>query len=120
MQEAATIVATMFLSREQAHREHFKVTSGYHHEALGDFYEAVIDLADAFAETAQGTYCCRLEIPYLQPVKGSIADVLEHHIASIESARKCFNKPNETSLLNILDEVSALYSKTLFKLRMLK
>lgn len=119
MKEAAQIVATLFISREQAHREHLKTTSYAQHMALGDFYESIVNLADTFAETAQGLYGI-LTIPYEQPIKGDIASVLEQHAANIEDCRECFKESAEAALLNIIDEISALYSQTLYKLKVLK
>ena len=119
MKEAAQIVGILFVSRDQAHREHLKTTSYAQHVALGDFYESVIDLADSFAEVYQGNHGI-LDVPYIQPAKGSIDDILEHHIATIESLKQAFKSKQDSALLNIVDEISALYSKTLYKLRNLK
>lgn len=119
MKQAADIVSILFISREQAHREHLKTGSYAKHIALGDLYDAVVDMADTFAETAQGLYGI-LDIPYGKPVDGAIDQVLEHHCASIEELRQAFTKPYESCLLNIIDEISALYSQTIYKLRRLK
>ena len=118
MKEAAKIVAILFVSRDQAHREHLKTRSYSQHMALGEFYEQVVDFADSFAETAQGLYGV-LNIPYETPTTGQIASVLDGHVSSIEGLRKAFTKPEESCLLNIIDEISALYAKTLYKLQVL-
>lgn len=119
MKEAAQIVGILFVSRDQAHREHLKTTSYAQHVALGDFYESVIDFADKFAEVYQGCHEI-LDVPYIKPEKGSIDDVLEHHIATIEGLKQSFRSEHDSALLNIIDEISALYSQTLYKLRNLK
>lgn len=119
MNNAAKIVAILFASREAAHREHLNTSSYAQHVALGDFYTKVIDLADSFAETWMGLNGKIGEIPYEKPASGSIDDVLEHYVSSIEQLRGSFNKVAETCLLNILDEISALYTQTLYKLRIL-
>lgn len=119
MKEAAKIVALMFAAREAGHRAHLKTNSYAQHMALGGFYESVVDLADTFAETSQGIYGI-LDIPYETVAKGPIPDVLEHYAAEIDRLRIAFKKPHECALLNILDEVSALFSQTLYKLRCLK
>lgn len=118
MKEAARIVAILFVSRDQAHREHLKTRSYSQHMALGDFYDEVIDMADNFAETAQGLYGV-LNIPYETPVNGPIATVLDTHIGNIESLRKAFSKPEESCLLNIIDEISMIFAKTLYKIQVL-
>ena len=118
MKEAARIVAILFVSRDQAHREHLKTRSYAQHMALNDFYDAVVDLADTCAETAQGLYGV-LDIPYESPIAGAIDAVLDGHIGNIEAMRSKFTKPEECCLLNIIDEISALYAKTLYKLQVL-
>ena len=118
MKEAARIVAILFVSRDQAHREHLKTRSYAQHVALRDFYTQVVDLADSFAETAQGLYGV-LNIPYENNHTGPIDKVLDAHIGNIESLRKTFTRPEESCLLNIIDEISALYAKTLYKLQVL-
>lgn len=118
MKEAARIVAILFVSRDQAHREHLKTRSYAQHMALGEFYDQVVDLADSFAETAQGLYGI-LNIPYEDPVPGQIAAALDTHINNIESLRKAFSKPEESCLLNIIDEISMLFAKTLYKIQVL-
>lgn len=117
MKHLTEVVSTLFLSREQAHRAHLKTKSYAQHVALGDFYEAVIGFADTFAEVAQGTYGLLPDIPYKSPTKGAIDAVLEAHLEMVEDQRSKFDKPCDTPLLNILDEICALYAKTLYKLR---
>ena len=113
MNSASKIVAIIFASRDAAHREHLNTGSYAQHMALGDFYGKVVDLADSFAETWMGLNGKIGEIPYEKPMSGNIDDVLEHHISTIEQMRGDFNKQAETCLLNILDEISALYRQTI-------
>lgn len=117
MKHITDIVATLFISREQAHRAHLKTKSYAQHVALGEFYDAVVDLADSFAEVAQGTYGLLPDIPYKTPLKGAIDDVLEKHLDAIEACKSNFSKPVDGPLLNLIDEMGALYAKTLYKLR---
>lgn len=117
MKHLTEVVSTLFLSREQAHRAHLKTKSYAQHVALGDFYDAVIDFADTFAEVAQGTYGILPDIPYKSPSKGAIDAVLEAHLEAIEDLKSEFDKPCDGPLLNIIDEIGALYAKTLYKLR---
>ena len=117
MQHMTEIVSTLFLSREQAHRAHLRTKSYAQHVALGEFYGAVIDLADTFAEVAQGTYGLLPEIPYKKPTPGKIDAVLEAHLECVEDCKPKFDKPCDGPLLNLIDEIGALYAKTLYKLR---
>lgn len=123
MKQAADLVALMFMSREQAHRAHLAATgpgSYARHMALGPFYDSVVELADTFAEAYAGMYSPLISIPYIEPTKGDITAVLEAHLTEIVKARSAFEKPAHGPLLNILDEVGALYLGTLYKLRNLQ
>lgn len=117
---AAEIVSIAFLSREQAHREHLRTTSYAAHVALQEFYDAVVEKADAFAEVYQGTYGALGDVPYRPAEKGKIDVVLENHLEGIEDARKAFGKSAcDRPLDNLLDDLSALYARALYKLRRL-
>jgi hypothetical protein len=115
------IIAILFLSRDIAHREHLKTTSYAAHVALQEFYEGIIPLADDLAETYQGVYGQLKTIPYLKPEGAeSIDDELEFQLEEVESLRYDIFKKDETALQNIVDEIVALYMRTLYKLRRFK
>lgn len=120
MKEALAIISVMFMSREQAHREHLKTTSYAQHMALGEFYDEIVDIADEFAETYQGFYEDHADIPYRMPTKGPIISILENHLGVIQDARKALDSEDDTPLQNIIDTACALYARTLYKLRRLK
>lgn len=111
----AEIVAIMFMSRDFTHKAHLKTGSYAAHVALNGFYDGIVDLADALAETAQGKYGI-LDIPTVsmkgnidKPVKG-----LEMHMEDIlELGRAC----GTGAIKNIIDEIEALYLSTLYKLK---
>jgi DNA-binding ferritin-like protein len=124
MKEAGQFVALLFLARDMAHRAHLKATgpgSFAAHMALGNFYEEIVERADAFAEAYQGRYNELLDIPLLEnEYAGEIADVLEQQMAWIEDSREQICKRNETALHNLIDEAVSLYQSTLYKLRFLE
>ena len=124
MKEAGQFVALLFLARDMAHRAHLKATgpdSFAAHMALGNFYEGLVERADAFAEAYQGRYNELLDIPLLEnEYAGEIADVLEQQMAWIEDSREQICKRNETALHNLIDEAVSLYQSTLYKLRFLQ
>lgn len=119
MKHIVEVISAAFISREQAHREHLKTRSYSAHVALGEFYDGVIDLVDEFAEVAMGIYGGLPDVPYKAAKAGKIDNALEAHLECIEDQRCCFDKPCDSPLLNILDEIAALYNKTLYKLRRL-
>lgn len=116
----ARLIALLFLSREIAHREHLRTRSYAQHMALGDFYEAVIEKADAIAEAYQGRRGLIEEIPYLPAPGTDIIDALERQLAAIEKIRYTAVPKEETAIQNLIDEAVALHLTTLYKLRILK
>jgi hypothetical protein len=122
------LIATLFLSREFAHRRHLLITgpgSYAAHKALGKFYDNIIDRADAIAEAYQGRYGLMDEIPYLDGPKGkktiaAIATWLETEMHKIEDFRYDCCPKSETAIQNLIDEAVATYLSVLYKLRNLE
>ena len=120
MADIGTLVATLFLARDVAHREHLKTRSYSAHMALGDFYAGVIELADSLAETYQGHFNKLIDIPLLDAPKDTpIAEFLAGQHEWICDARYEAVPKDETAIQNIIDEIEALYMSTLYKLRFL-
>lgn len=118
----ANLIAILFLSRDVAHREHLATTSFAQHMALGEFYPAVIELADSLAEAYQGRYGLIGAIPLAANEaegEGPIV-ALEQHLQWIESNRDKALPKSDTALQNILDEIVSLYLSALYKLKNLK
>ena len=117
------LIATLFLARDLAHREHLKTTgpgSFAAHLALGEFYPAVVELADRLTETYQGRFERLIDIPLLaNDADGSILDTLRAQREWIREARDDAVPKAETPLHNIIDEIEALYCSTIFKLKFL-
>ena len=121
MNNAANLISLLFLARDITHREHLKTRSYAQHMALGDFYDAIIGLADTFAETYQGMFGIIDNIPLADNMSGpSIDVVLETQVQWIETNRDAFNSPKEKPLQNIIDEICGLYYTTIYKLENLK
>lgn len=49
------LISKLFHSREQAHILHLQTSSYAKHKALNAYYDAIVGLADKYAETYQGT-----------------------------------------------------------------
>ena len=122
------MIATLFLSREFAHRRHLLVTgpgSFAAHTALGSFYDDIIERADAIAEAYQGRYGLMDEIPYLDGPKGkktiaATATWLEDEMNKIVDMRYDCCPKTETAIQNLIDEAVATYLSVLYKLRNLE
>jgi hypothetical protein len=118
------LIGLLFLARDVAHREHLRVTgpgSYARHMALGEFYPAIIELADSVAEAYQGRKGIIEDIPFLENEYGNdIVVVLERQLAWIEDNRYNAVPREDTSIQNIIDEVVGQYLSTLYKLKNLK
>jgi len=124
MQMIGQLVATMFLSREMAHRAHLAVTgpgSFSKHSALGEFYPAIIEIADSITEAYQGRHSI-IEIPYLEAPEdySDIIKILEKHLEDIESIRYAAVDKKDSPIQNLIDEAVGTYLSALYKLKNLK
>lgn len=114
------LIATLFLARELAHREHLRTRSYAQHMALGGFYDAIVGNADAIAEAYQGRFGLLPEIPMLvNTVQGDIVAVLQSHVEWIAANRYSACPREETAIQNLIDEAVGTYLSTLYKLRFL-
>lgn len=110
------LVAKVFASRNNTHLAHWRTKSYAEHVALGDFYEDVIEIVDNLVECYQGNFGLIKEVPDVKqthnddPVK-----ILSDDVAWIAKNRNKIAK-NVSSLENIVDELTGLYLKTLYKL----
>jgi hypothetical protein len=112
-------LGTLMSSRTQAHVFHLQTTSYASHKALQKYYEDIVELIDAYAEVAQGRF-------------GTIRGYqMSSQIIEDDSVLKYFTGlqrfvdnvrpqlPSEGELNNTVDEISALISSTIYKLRFL-
>ena len=109
-----------FCSRNAAHLAHWATGSFAQHEALGNFYDEVIDLTDKFVEAYMGSVGEKIspfEIPALPKVK-DITKYLATEAEWIDENRADIAM-EIPALENILDEVVGLYLSTIYKLRQL-
>lgn len=115
------LLATLFLSRDLAHREHLKTKSYAQHIALGSFYEEIIEAADSLAEMYQGRHGIIEDIPLLDDeAEDNIVDTLKGHMDLIEDMRYKAVEKTDTPIQNQIDTIVAIYLTTLYKLRNLK
>ena len=116
------LLATLFLSRDLAHREHLRTKSYSQHMALGSFYEEIVDLADGLAEMYQGRHGIIKDIPLLDDENEFLdpVDMLVAHLRFVEDNRYEAVEKTDTAIQNHIDSVVALYLSTLYKLRNLK
>jgi DNA-binding ferritin-like protein len=88
--------------------------------ALGDFYEALTDLIDGYAEAYMGQHgmidgYTGMYKSYADPI-----EMLDDYAAYIEQNRDQIHDKKDTCLANIIDEIMALLDQTAYKIRFLK
>jgi len=119
MKDAQEFIGLLFFSRDFAHKAHLNTDSFSAHSALGSFYDGIIPLADSFAEAWMGRKLEKIgEIPSFELKTSDPFTTLKKHLDVIQKNRDFVG--NDTVLSNIIDEIEALYSSTLYKLKFLK
>ena len=117
-ESAAAFISVLFHSATVTHFMHLQTKSFAQHMALGEYYDAIVELADKWAEAYQGCYDIITGYPkdfhlatepvkYLTQIKDFVDDI-----------RK--DLPSESQLQNIVDEIADQIDSTLYKLRFLK
>lgn len=117
------LFSKLFESREMAHIYHLQVRgeegSFAKHEALGKYYEGILDFIDDVIEIYQGQYGVVDGYDVIDTKDTSTKDAIayfEELAGYIKHARKCISE-EDTHLHNIIDEIVALIYKTLYRLK---
>ena len=124
--EVAVFFSKLFEVRQVSHIFHLQVQgdmgSGWQHEALGEFYNEILEFTDDLIETYQGQYGI---VEGYEIIDSSITsetkslDYLKENVEFIKKERKAISA-DDTHLHNIIDEIIALFYKTIYKLTYLK
>lgn len=115
---ASVLISACFEARTQAHVFHLQTTNYATHVALQAFYDGIVGLVDAYAESYQGVYGIISEYPTIsfgckEPI-GCISE-LRDIIDNIRT--ECGTR---SELQNDIDSIVALCNCTLYKLTNLK
>lgn len=110
------LINKLFAARTAAHIAHWKTKSYSQHQALGHFYDEVIDAVDKYVEAHQGAFGIVGKVEGEQP---DIMQVIRDDILWINENRAAIAR-DIPALENILDEISALHMQTLYKLENLR
>ncbi len=124
--EVAIFFSKLFEVRQVSHIFHLQVQgdmgSGWQHEALGEFYNEILEFTDDLIETYQGQYGI---VEGYEIIDSSITsetkslDYLKENVEFIKKERKAISS-EDTHLHNIVDEIISLFYKTIYKLTYLK
>lgn len=117
-EETAEFVSTLLHSSTVTHFMHWSTNSLSVHEALGEYYDEIIELTDQFAEAYMGRYEQLKKFPNEFHTATDPVKYIEGMKDFVEEARK--ELPQDSELQNIIDEIADLINTTLYKLRFLK
>jgi DNA-binding ferritin-like protein len=113
--DVADFVSTLLHSGTVAHFMHLGTDSLGVHLATGDYYTAIIDLVDQFAEAYMGCYSKKIKnFPENFHNAKDPMKYFESLSKYVETNRKAM--PDDTQLQNIIDEIAQLIDSTLFRL----
>lgn len=110
------LITRVFKDRNGAHAEHWVTKSFAQHEALGEFYDDVISAVDRYVEAHQGVF------GQMESAPDQIPDFTAHlrdELIWITENRSKIAK-DVPALENLLDELTGVYMKTLYKLENLR
>ena len=109
-------IAKIFTERNNSHARHWSTNSYAQHQALGEFYENIIETLDKYVEAYIGTFGKLEDIP---DDVDNIGQVLRDNLIWLNENRSELSK-EVPALENILDELAGLHMTTLFKLENLR
>lgn len=116
----AKFISTLLSSREQAHIFHLQTQSYAAHKALQGYYEDIVDLIDTYVEAYQGRYGILTGYTLATQIYEEAA-TLKYFVglqAFVDQIRE--ELPQNGELNNTVDEISALISSTVYKLKFLQ
>lgn len=111
-------VADSMAVRTAAHLAHLSSQSHAEHVALNDFYDGLLPLIDRYAEVYMGAYGRIASFPAAELPKGNPIAVLTAYSDKVDA--EALEHVKDQALANILAELQALTSQTIYKLRYLK
>jgi DNA-binding ferritin-like protein len=116
------LISRVFYARNVAHFEHWRATgtgSFAKHQALGSFYDEVIEAIDDLVEAYQGAFDLIGDIPAPESPSGDVLKLLETDAAWIEEHHEDICQGNR-AVANLIDTLTGVYLSTIYKLRNLK
>ena len=108
------LIAKVFAAREAAHLEHWRTKSYAQHQALGEFYDTIIDQIDELVECYQGNFGLIGDVN-LVPAEGNVLSLPSKDVGWIAKNRTKI-AGGVDALENIIDTLSATYLRTIYKL----
>ena len=111
------VVSLLFNLRTNVHIAHLQTRSYAAHKALNEVYDEILDIADAFAESAMATQGILSGYTLGELNTGDIIVFIENKYNELLSLRKEFT---EGHLVQLIDDANTVLSSGLYKLKNLK
>lgn len=111
---APELIARCFAVRTASHFAHLKTKSYACHVALNEFYDGVVDKVDEFAECYQGVFGVIASYPNVPVPAGEIGPIKELRDWIVENRSAAARGQRE--LENLVDEITALCDRTIYKI----
>lgn len=110
------LIVRIFKARNQAHMRHWKTNSYSEHKALGHYYDGIIDKLDEIVETYQGGFGLVGKLP--DEIKDA-KELINEEMLWLTKNREKIAK-DIPALENLLDDLTGLHMRTLYKLENLR
>ena len=113
------LISRVLCCHNQTAIAHWQSKSFSEHAALGEFYESVIGILDRIVESHQGVSGLIGKVGYHEYDSSNILEYLKDELVWIVENQKKLSE-GISSISNIIDELVALFLKTIYKLENLK
>ena len=111
------IISNAFALRSAIHKLHLATGGFSEHKALNEYYDEIVTLTDAFAESYQGRHG-RInfdDYPLIEEPKGDAKSLISAYRSFLDQVRSVLQWPE---LQNQLDEIQSLNNKALYLLEL--
>jgi hypothetical protein len=117
-ENVALFAATLLHSATNTHFFHWSTDSFAKHMALGEYYDGIVELVDAYVEAYMGAYDKITDFPSTYHQPKDPVKYLQSLQKFIKEARQ--DLPQDEQLCNLVDAIADLVDSTTYKLRFLK
>lgn len=108
------IIGYLFMSRDYVHKAHLKTPSYSTHVALNELYTDLLEFIDEFAEIAQGMFG-KLDVSEYR-IEGNVNDPISTIQKHVNTFMSMVDTCDSRALNKIVDEIEAIYYRTLYKI----
>ena len=109
------LICRVFTTRNASHLEHWRTRSYAQHMALGSFYEDIIDNIDTIIECYQGNFGLITTSNQTCSINKDIIKQLRSDVKWIADNRSAIAQ-NVDALENLIDGLTEVYLRTIYKL----